>query len=292
MAEYKRRWGDRKDGRRIRSLPAFSNFIPFIMPVRNDATNYYDESFEISAVEQLLRRLRADGCPHISPLHFLIAAYVRCMAEYPGLNRFVVGRRIYAHNSIEVVMTVKRELKLEGEETTIKVVFDPTDTIRDVYRKFNEKVMEIKDSPEENGTEKVAGLLCKAPRWLLNFIISLLHWLDYHGWLPRALTDVSPFHGSMIITDLGSIGIGPVFHHIYNFGTLPCFIAFGSKRRCMELNSEGQPERRIYLDCKFSLDERIVDGYYYAKFFRLYRRLVRHPEMLETPPARVQQDIP
>ena len=291
MAKYKRRWGDRKDGRRIRTLPAFNNFIPFIMPVRNDATNYYDESFEITEVEQFLRRLRADGCTHISPLHFLIAAYVRGAAAYPGVNRFVVGRRIYAHHTIEVVMTVKRELSLEGEETTIKVTFDPTDTIRDVYRKFNEKVEEIKNSPEENGTEKAAAILCKAPRWLLRFVITILRALDYYGKLPRALTDVSPFHGSMIITDLGSIGIGPVFHHIYNFGTLPAFVAFGSKRRCVELNADGQPEKRVYLDCKFSLDERIVDGYYYAKFFRLYRRLFHHPELLEVPPDKVAEDI-
>ena len=292
MSEHKRRWGDRKDGRLIRSLPAFSKFIPFIMPTRNDACNLYEESFEITGVEQMLHRLRQSGCRGISPLHFLIAAYVRCLAEYPGVNRFVVGRRIYAHDRIEVVMTVKRELKLEGEETTIKVAFDPSDTIWDVYRKFNEKVAEIKNSPEENGTEKLADLLCRAPRWLLRFIISILRALDYYGMLPRALTDVSPFHGSMIITDLGSIGIGPVFHHIYNFGTLPAFVAFGSKRRCYEMNAEGQVVQRRYLDCKFTLDERTVDGYYYAKFLRAYRRMFLHPELLEAPPERVVEDIP
>lgn len=291
MAKYKRRWGDRKDGRRIRTLPAFNNFIPFIMPVRNDATNYYDESFEITEVEQFLRRLRADGCTHISPLHFLIAAYVRGAAAYPGVNRFVVGRRIYAHHTIEVVMTVKRELSLEGEETTIKVTFDPTDTIRDVYRKFNEKVEEIKNSPEENGTEKAAAILCKAPRWLLRFVITILRALDYYGKLPRALTDVSPFHGSMIITDLGSLRIGPVFHHIYNFGTLPVFMAFGAKHHVYELDRHGNMVDNKYIDMKFTLDERTVDGHYFAQAFQAWRYLFLHPEILETPPTRVVEDI-
>lgn len=292
MLKQKRRRGDRRDGRLVRSIPAFTKFMPFIMPTRNDACNYYEESFEITAVEQLLRRLRSDGCRGISPLHFLLAAYVRCAAEYPGVNRFVAGRRIYAHNKLEVIMIVKKELALDSDETAIKVVFEPTDTILDVYRKFDEKVQEVKTSPEDNGTEKAANLLCKAPRWLLSFIISILNTLDYYDKLPRALIDVSPFHGSLIITDLGSIGIGPVFHHIYNFGTLPAFVAFGSKRRCYELNAEGQVEQRRYIDCKFTLDERIVDGYYYAKFLRAYRRLFLHPELLEAPPEKVAQDVP
>ena len=54
---YKRRMGDRRDGRLLRSLPAFSKFTPYIMPTRNDACNYYEESFEVSTVDRRLRLL-------------------------------------------------------------------------------------------------------------------------------------------------------------------------------------------------------------------------------------------
>lgn len=292
MNQRKRRWGDRKDGRRIRSLPPFNNFIPYIMPTRNDASNYYEESFEIAAMEQFLHNLRAEGYKGIGSLHFIIASYVRCVAEFPGINRFVVGRRIYARNNIEVVMTVKRDMSLDGEETTIKVVFAPTDTIIDVYRKLNEKIEEIKNNSENNNTERVATILCRMPRWLLRSILGILRSMDYYGLLPQALVDASPFHGSMIITDLGSLGIGPIYHHIYNFGVLPVFVSFGTKRRCCELNCNGQVERHRYLDCKFVLDERIADGFYYAKFLRNLRRIFRNPEMLELPPKLVVKDIP
>ena len=291
MSKYKRRFGDRKEGRLLRSLPAFAKFIPFIMPTRNDACNQYEEAFEVSNVDRRLRKLRVDGYKGIGILHFLIAAYIRGVSMLPGMNRFVVGRRIYARNNIEVVMTVKRSLAIDATETTIKVVFEPTDTILDVYRKMNEKIDEIKASDGNNNTEDVAESLCKAPRFLLRFALTILRIMDYFGWLPQSLLDASPFHGSMIITDLGSLRIGPVYHHIYNFGTLPVFISFGAKRHAYELDRHGNMVDNKYVDCKFVMDERTVDGHYYAQFLQAFRYICQHPEIVETPPSKVVEDV-
>lgn len=291
MSKYKRRFGDRKEGRLLRSLPAFAKFVPFIMPTRNDACNQYEESFEVSDVDRRLRKLRVDGNKGIGILHFIIAAYIRGVSMLPGMNRFVVGRRIYARDNIEVVMTVKRSLAIDATETTIKVVFEPTDTIFDVYRKMNEKIDEIKTVEGNNNTEDVAEAMCKAPRFLLRFALTILRIMDYFGWLPQSLLDASPFHGSMIITDLGSLRIGPVYHHIYNFGTLPVFISFGAKRHAYELDRHGNMVDRKYVDCKFVMDERTVDGHYYAQFLQAFRYICQHPEIVETPPSKVIEDV-
>lgn len=291
MSKYKRRFGDRKEGRLLRSLPAFAKFVPFIMPTRNDACNQYEESFEVSDVDRRLRKLRVDGNNGIGILHFIIAAYIRGVSMLPGMNRFVVGRRIYARDNIEVVMTVKRSLAIDATETTIKVVFEPTDTIFDVYRKMSEKMDEIKTVEGNNNTEDVAEAMCKAPRFLLRFALTILRIMDYFGWLPQSLLDASPFHGSMIITDLGSLRIGPIYHHIYNFGTLPVFISFGAKRHAYELDRHGNMVDRKYVDCKFVMDERTVDGHYYAQFLQAFRYICQHPEIVETPPSKVVEDV-
>ena len=214
MNTYKRRFGDRKEGRLIRSLPAFYKFIPYVMPQRNDRCNEYEESFEISALDRRLRQLRVQGYKGMSILHFLVAAYVRAISMMPGLNRFVVGRRVYARNNIEIVMAVKRKMSTDSSETTVKVIFEPTDTIFDVYRKMNEKIDEIKSSDETNNTEDFAQAASHLPRFLLRFGIDILRVMDYFGWLSQKLLDTSPFHGSMIITDMGSLRIGPIYHHI------------------------------------------------------------------------------
>ena len=291
MSKYKRRFGDRKEGRLLRSLPAFAKFVPFIMPTRNDACNQYEESFEVSDVDRRLRKLRVDGYKGIGILHFIIAAYIRGVSMLPGMNRFVVGRRIYSRDNIEVVMTVKRSLAIDATETTIKVVFEPTDTIFDVYRKMSEKIDEIKTVEGNNNTEDVAEAMCKAPRFLLRFALTILRIMDYFGWLPQSLLDASPFHGSMIITDLGSLRIGPIYHHIYNFGTLPVFISFGAKRHAYELDRHGNMVDRKYVDCKFVMDERTVDGHYYAQFLQAFRYICQHPEIVETPPSKVVEDV-
>ncbi len=291
MARTRKRAGDRRDGRLLRSLPAFCKFIPFIMPERNDAQIFYEESFEVSTVDRSLRRLRVDGYKGIGMLHFLIATHIRCLSMLPAMNRFVAGRRIYAHDDIVIVMAVKRSMSVDATETTIKVHFQPTDTIFDVYRKLNEKIEEIKTSDEGNNTEEVAEALTKAPRFLLRLAIAALRVLDYFGLIPDSLIEASPFHGSMIITDMGSLRIGPVYHHIYNFGTLPVFVAFGAKRHAYELDRHGQVVDNKYVDCKFVIDERIADGHYNAQFLQAYRYIFEHPEIVEKAPSRVIEDV-
>ena len=288
---YRRRFGDRKQGRMLRSLPPFNVFIPFVMVKRNDACNLFEDKIEITEADRYLRRIRSEGWKGIGMLHLFIAAYIRVVSMYPGVNRFVSGQRIFARNNIEVVMTIKRSLSSEATETTIKVVFEPTDTLFDVYRKMNEKIDEIKADTGDNGTEKAAAFFAKFPKLFFKFAIWLLNLLDYFGLLPQALLDVSPFHGSMIITDLGSLGIPPIFHHIYNFGNLPVFVAFGAKRRVWELDSKGQPVERKYIDYNVVTDERICDGYYYASAFKAYKYFLRNPALLEQPPEEVKEDI-
>lgn len=293
MAEttYKRRFGDRKEGRLLRSLEPFYKFTPYIMTKKNDAVNYFADSIEVSEIDRWLREKRAEGYKGMGMLHLFIAAYVRTISQCPGLNRFVSGQKIYARNNIEIVMAVKRALTMDAPETTIKVVLEPTDTVYDVYRKFGAKIDEIKADDGENNTEQVARVLGAMPGLLLKFAIWLISVFDYFGWLPMKLLDASPFHGSMIITDLGSLGIGPIYHHLYNFGNLPVFLAFGAKRRVVELDKTGLPVERKYIDYKAVMDERTVDGIYYAAAFKYIKYYLRNPSALEAAPAEIREDV-
>ena len=156
---------------------------------------------------------------------------------------------------------------------------------------MNEKIDEIKYGEEDNNTEQVASALMKLPRFVLRFAIWVLKVMDYFGIIPQSLLDASPFHGSMIITDLGSLGISPVYHHLYNFGTLPAFIAFGAKRKAYEIQSDGTVAQRKYIDFKINTDERICDGFDYAQGFKLFKMYIKQPELLENPPERVVEDV-
>ena len=136
----KRRWGDRKEGRRLRTIQPMTMVTPYIMRERADAQNYFDDSIEISKINAYLNEKHKEGYTDMSLLHVLLASYARLVAEKPGINRFIAGQRIYARNNIECVMVVKKEFTLDSPDTCIKVYLDPRDNIYNVYKKFQAAV--------------------------------------------------------------------------------------------------------------------------------------------------------
>lgn len=287
----KRRFGDRKDGRRVRTMSPMSYVIPYIMRTRNDAQNQIADTIDITEADKFLREMRAKGYKSISVLHVFIAAYIRAISMRPGINRFCSGQKIYHRNTIEINMAVKKEMSLDAPDTMIKVRFEPTDTITDVYEKFNAVVEKATAEGSNTDFDKTARWLTRLPGILFRGTVRLLEFLDYHGWLPQALLDVSPFHGSMIITSMGSLGIPPIYHHLYNFGNLPVFISYGLKYHKKVMNANGAVERRTMIDVKVVTDERICDGFYFASALKLIRKFVASPALLTTPPETVIEDI-
>lgn len=287
----RRRFGDRNDGRKLRSLAPMFRIMPYIMAKRSDAQNTYADSFDITKTEAFCRAKVKAGHTNFGLLHVFIASYVRAVSQRPGVNRFVSGQKIFSRNNIEVVMVVKKKMALDGAETCIKVEFEPTDTVDDVYRKFNEVVMENVGNDDESSFDSLAKTLNYIPGLFLRWTVKFLNFLDYFGLLPRKLTKLSPFHGSMIVTSMGSLGIKPIYHHIYDFGNLPIFFAYGAKNTKITLDSEGRVVKRRYIDVKAVTDERICDGYYYASSFKVMKRCFENPEVLDSPPEQVFEDV-
>ena len=291
-APRKKRWGDRKDGRRVRTAQPMAKMMPFIMKDRADAMNYFADELDVTETDAFCKQMIAEGYEGFSFLHIMLAAYVRTISQKPALNRFISGQRIYARNNIEVNMTIKKDMSEDSPDTCISVIFEPDDTIIDVYEKFNAAVMKETEKEDlDSSFDKTAGTLASLPRPILRATVRLLFWLDYHGWIPKALTDLSPFHGSMIITSMGSLGIRPIYHHIYNFGNLPVFISYGVKRTVYKLKRDGSAEQRRMMDLKVVTDERICDGFCYASAFKMIRRLVEHPAVLLKRPEQIFEDI-
>ena len=290
--EYHPTWGDRTDGRRVRSLPPMAQVSPYIMVTRNTSTNYFTDSFELSHIERYVRQKRREGYTNFGVMHVLLAAYVRALARYPGLNRFLSGQKVYTHgDDVQFCMTIKKEMSSDSPDTVIKVHLSPKDTAMDVYNKVNAEIEKVKNTPLDSNFDNTAHVLTLIPGVFLKFTVWLLRTLDYFGMLPQFLLEVSPFHGSVFFTSMGSLGIPPIYHHLYDFGNLPVFGSFGCKRRSLEVQEDGTVVQKKYIDFKFTMDERIVDGFYYAAFFKHYKRIILHPEVLDNPPEEVIRDI-
>ena len=291
--KYHPTWGDRPDGRKIRTLAPMAQITMFFQWERNICSNFFEESIEISHIDRYIRQKRREGLTDFGIMHVLLAAYVRGVAKYPQLNRFISGQKVYSRgDDIQYCMVIKKEMTVDSPDTSIKVHLNPRDTAEDVYHKLNAAIEEVKATQElDSSLDGLIQYLNLIPGLLLKFVVWLLKLLDYFGLLPKFLTELSPFHGSLFFTSMGSLGIRPIYHHLYDFGNLPCFGAFGMKRKALEVQEDGSVVQRKYVDIKFVLDERICDGFYYATFFKYYKRLLRTPEVLDQPPEEVVPDI-
>lgn len=287
----KRRFGDRRDGRRVRSLSPMAQLVPYIMKERSDAQNHICDTLDIDRVNEYINEKRREGLSGFGFMHVMIATYIRTVASYPALNRFISGQKIYTRGDyVEVSLTIKREMTLESPDTVVKITLRPDATAEDVYRAMNEVILGYRDV-QDSGFDQTAKLLNYIPGMIKRFAFASIRFFDYFGLLPRWLTRVSPFHCSMFITSMGSLGIPPIYHHLYNLGNVPIFISFGVKRRETRLNRDGSVTEHSCVDVKIVTDERICDGYYFAAALKHMKKFIRDPWLLDTPSVEVKRDV-
>lgn len=275
---------------RVRKIAPYNRLIPYIMETRNTSQNFIFDSISMEKIDKYIKKKQDEGLTNLTLMHVIIGAYCRACSQRPAINRFIRGQKIYSRKKIEIALVVKKEMSLESPDTVIKVILDPSSTIEDVYNAFNEKIEGYRNHPN-SGFDKLAKVLNFIPGILLRWTIRLLRFLDYLCLLPRWLTKLSPFHGSLFITSMGSLGIPPIVHHLYDFGTVPVFIAFGSKQREFKVRADGSVYKHSYVDITYNLDERICDGFYYASAMKVIRNVYKNPEVLDTPPEKVIEDI-
>ena len=219
-------------------------------------------------------------------MNVVYAAIVRILAEKPSLNRFVMNGRHYARNDISISLTIKREMTLESEETTLKIDFTGEENIFEIKAKLDEELNKSKKLSEENDTDQLAKILAKMPNLSLKIAVNLLRYLDRIGYMPKAVLKASPFHASAYLTNVGSLGIDAIYHHIYDFGTLGIFLAMGKKRKSYVFEEDKIIEART-ISIAFVGDERICDGFYYASAFKSLNKYMKKPELLEEKGTRI-----
>lgn len=276
----------RADGKRLKGTDPMYTVAAYIMDKRVDSMNMVTVDIPIAPIKKYLNEKRKQGTP-MSHLAVIIAAYLRTAAEYPLLNRFVVNRKIYARNEFCVAMVVLKSGKMDNG-TMSKMYFNMEDTLTDVNATINKFVEDNKVVPEKNGTERIIKFLLSMPG-ILPLGVGLFKWMDKHGLLPKAIIDMSPFHNSLVISDLISIRTNHIYHHVYEFGTSSIFITMGNMREVpRRKGDEIEFERCIPLG--IVMDERICSGSYFALALQRMKQYLKDPSLLEVPPEKVNID--
>ncbi len=274
-------FGKRPDGRRIRNLAPIDQIMPYIMKDRHDSMNMYDDYFDCTPIDAYIKEKSAEGIK-LNYMHIYYAAMVRLIALRPKLNRFVMNGKIYARPKIWISITLHHALTDDDVETTIKLCFDGTENIFEVAEKLDEAIK--KETTEWKGTNGIDDLLFvlmkKIPGPLIRFVVNTLMWMDRHNIMPKKIVELSPFHTSIFITNLKSLGINHIFHHVYNFGTTGLFLAMGKEKK-MPVVEGNEVVIKKMMSFGLVSDERFCDGLYFAKSLRMLRRIMKNPKVLE-----------
>lgn len=272
-------FGFRSDGRKLKTTDPIFRIIPHIMKKRSDSQVFYKQELPIRSLDEYISKKEQEGIK-LSYMSIIFAALVRMLAEKPSLNRFVINGRTYARKGIFISLAIKKGMTEESEETTLKIPFDGTENIFQVKEKLESTVELNKKLEEENSTDKLAKFLWLIPNFVVKFIVNFLMFLDRHGLMPKFVINASPFHTSAFLTNVGSIGIDAIYHHIYDFGTTGIFLAMGKKQKNYIPEDDNIVEEKA-ITLAWVADERICDGFYFANALKQFYRYLKKPELLE-----------
>jgi chloramphenicol O-acetyltransferase len=265
---------------RIVKMHALNAIFPYVMRTRTESLVYYSTALDVENLLAYIEKKKAEG-QEIKFFPLFIAAIVKLLKERPHLNRFVSGRRLYQRNHIKITFIAKKAASDDGEETNVSLTFDNSVTFQEVIDKLRSNIREAKSESAQKDDDRMIAAVTKLPRFVLRLFFAFLRWMDFYFDMPRVFADVDPMRCSVYVANLGSIGIEAPFHHLYEWGNCSMFVAIGKIGYKPVALEDGTLTTRRMVEVKVTLDERIADGFYFARSLELMESYLKNPESLE-----------
>ncbi|NUM33561.1 MAG: 2-oxo acid dehydrogenase subunit E2 [Candidatus Brocadiae bacterium] len=241
----------------VKKLHRYRQLMPYLMPTRNESVVYYDTYIK---AEELLRFLESvkDSNPKITLTHLLVKACAMGMYQHPTMNQYISGQRLYQKETVEISFSLKKEKVSHSPIKVLKMEIPQKESLQELSLRIQER-LGVERSEKKTYTDKEIDYLSLLPRFLLRTLVKIVRALDYYNLLPQAFIKNDPLYASLFIANLGSIGLDPGYHHLYEYGTISIFCMAG-KIKDMPIVEDGKIIAQKTLHIRWSYDERIDDG--------------------------------
>lgn len=281
----KRRRGDRRDARWVREVTGLQTVMANLMPNRADCEVYLHDTFDATNLVKFLEKKNAEHPEYKTTVfHAFVVCLERMVRERPLMNRYISGRRTYERYDITVSFVCKRKFADGAEESLLTVTARDEDTVDSVSRHIVGDVNETRKSEHSTGgIDAAVDAFARLPRFLLIPVFRIIRILDFWGLMPKSLTEGDTNYSSVLVSNLGSIKAPAVYHHLNNYGTNSIMVTLGTLHKEEMIMPDGTREIRDVVDVGATLDERIGDGFYFARSLKLVKYIFEHPELLDRP---------
>ncbi len=276
-----RKFGDRKDGRRVRDLTGMAQISIDLKPNRCDSDVYINQKMDLTELVKYVNRKKSEGMD-LTYFPTFVMAIGKTFYNRPRLNYFVANRHVFEHNDVVISFVAKVTFEDKSEQMMIMIPIEPEDTLETVSLKIKEKVSRIRSKKDKKeGANNAIDTLGKLPNIIRVPLMGLFKWLDQKGKLPTSLVKDNLYYSSIIVSNLGSIKCGAIYHNINDFGTCSSLSTMGEIKKEEIITSDGKRELRDLCEFGINFDERVADGYYFAKSIKMIQYIFDHPELLE-----------
>lgn len=223
--------------------------------------------------------LRARTGVRVTLSHVMAKAVAITLSEMPDANAVLRWNRIFLREDIGVFFQVAledektREVDLSGA-----TIFDAhRKSLVEIVREFESKVSTVRKGKDKN-LESSRGLFKKIPFFLLNAVLNLMGWLSFTLNLDLRFLGIpnDPF-GSVMITNIGSLGLEEAYVPLVPYSHVPLLLALGAVKE-EPVVEDGEIAVGKVLRAFATFDHRVLDGMHAARMAKTLKRVFADPE--------------
>lgn len=261
---------NRRDGKRVKDLDAMHALMPYIKPNRCDSDVFINQIMDVTELVKYYGKLKAKD-KDITYFHMFITLIAKTIYNRPLLNRFIINKNYYDRNEVTIAFTSKINYEDKAKEILKVLTIEENDNLETIKTKTLKAVNKVRNA-KESGTNSIMSIVSKLPNFIMSLVVKIVKFMDRHDLLPKSLIDDNLYYSSCIVSNLGSIKSGAIYHNLTDFGTSSILATIG------EIKEENG---KYFCEFGINIDERIADGVYFVKSVKLMQEILNNPESLE-----------
>jgi len=275
--------GDRFDAKYLKDIDSMHFIMPFMYPDRCDNQAFFSFQIDLSNLNEYIKEKNKDNPDYKYNMYqCIVTAVLKTVTLRSKLSMFIHDRKMYKRNEVSAAFTVKQEFADNGGEVLCFIHSKPEWTIDDVHNEMRRQLLKLKSKGYRDESSGFMDKFNQIPKFISRPALRFVCWLEKHSWIPKALIETDPYHSSVVLANLGSIGLPEGYHHLTNWGTTSMFLVVGQSGR-MPFFENDKVEFRDGVKFGFTVDERIADGYYFSKSIKMMQLFLQQPELLDRP---------